>query len=130
MGTASEINAIQASSMDPSDMEAYNLTMYGMNQVRDSQVHIVSTVGDVNNYRIPEEAAALMADPTPVATSATYAVEHTSISSSLTSFTVPDNLFSPFLADPSCILPTHTPSLWLVYGIFGILLGKFLILRR
>lgn len=120
----SEINAIQASSMDPSDMGAYNLTMYGMNQVHDAQAHIVSTVGDVNNYNIS-------VDPTPVATSMPFQVEHTSISSSLVTYTGGSNgLFSHFIVDPSSILPTQHPSLWLVYGLFGILLGKFIIMRR
>lgn len=119
-----EINAIQAQSMDPSDMGAYNLTMYGVNQIHESKTHIINTVGDVNNYQLP-------LDPTPVATSATFQVEHTSISSSLTSFVGgPDSLFSHFLADPTSILPTHHPILWLVYGAFGLILGKFLIMRR
>src|SRR5512135_2239331 len=75
VSTMSEINAIQAQSMDPSDMGAYNLTMYGMSSIHETKTHIVGTVGNVSNYYLP-------VDPTPVATSMPYAVEHTSISSS------------------------------------------------
>jgi len=119
-----EITAMQAQSMDPSDMGAYNLTMYGINQIHESKTHVINTVGDVNNYQLP-------LDPTPVATSATFSVEHTSISSSLTSLVGgSDGLFSHFFADPTSILPTHHPVLWLVYGAFALILGKFILLRR
>ncbi|WP_424358802.1 hypothetical protein [Methanocella sp. MCL-LM] len=125
MSTISELNAIQAQSMDPSDMEAYNMTMYGVNQIHGVKTHIVSTVGDVNNYNLP-------VDPTPVATSVPYVTEHTSISSSIVSLTGggSEHIFSHFLADPASILPTENPALWLIYGAFGLILGKFLILRR
>ena len=125
MSTIAEINAIQAQSMDPSDMEAYNMTMYGINQIHGVKTHIVTTVGNSSNYNLP------VTDPTPVATSVPYVVEQTSISSSLVSLTGgQEHIFSHFLADPSSILPTEHPALWLIYGAFGLILGKFLILRR
>ena len=45
--TLNEINYIQAHSMDPSDMGAYNLTMYGMNTIHGIQAMIVNNVSNI-----------------------------------------------------------------------------------
>jgi hypothetical protein len=47
--TLSQINYIQAHSMDPSDMGAYNLTMYGMNAIHGIQSMIVNNVSNIPN---------------------------------------------------------------------------------
>lgn len=126
LDTIKEITAMQAQSMDPSDMGAYNLTMYGINQVHDAKTHIFNTVGNVNNYQLPGVA------PTPLATALPLQTEHTGISASLTSGLTggTDGLFSHIFTDPSSVMPTQHPTLWLIYGAFGLLLGKFLIFRR
>lgn len=47
--TVREINATQAGSMDPSDMGAYNLTMYGMNTIHDIQSMIISPLSQLKS---------------------------------------------------------------------------------
>ncbi len=45
--SVSEINAIQAGSVAPSDMGAYNLTMYGMDSIHDIQSMVVGSMSQL-----------------------------------------------------------------------------------
>ncbi|MCD1294130.1 hypothetical protein CUJ83_03870 [Methanocella sp. CWC-04] len=120
MNTINEINTIQAQSMDPSDMGAYNLTMYGINSITDIKSHIMNTVGDVNNYDIYNSTTmgAYQVDPTAVPTTLMSGVVSQS-SGAFSSGTVTTNL-----------MPVHDPVLLLVIIAFVIVLGKFIFLRR
>mgnify|MGYP005834713473 CR=1 FL=1 len=121
LNTISEINAIQAQSMDPADMEAYNMTMYGIDSIHDIKCNIMDTVGNVNNYDIYNNTTmgAYQVDPTAVPTTLTAGVASNS-----------GGFFSPVITDPTSILPTNSPGQMLVFMTFMLLLGKFLILRR
>jgi hypothetical protein len=47
LSTLSEINATQAHSIDPTDMGAYNLTMYGMNSIHDIQSSVIGPMSQL-----------------------------------------------------------------------------------
>ena len=106
-----ELQAFQASQpMDASDMEAYNLTMYGMDSVHSVHSNIIETVGNSSNYFIN--------DSTPMMAVQT---DQTSIGTSL---------FSPLFNDPASLLPTHSTGTLIVWVVFALILGKFLLMRR
>jgi hypothetical protein len=69
--TIAEVNAIQAQSVDPSDMGAYNLTMYGIDQVHFMKNNIVDTVGNASNYDLVNNTTvmALQTDQTAISAS-------------------------------------------------------------
>ncbi|HTY91937.1 MAG TPA: hypothetical protein VMC84_12245 [Methanocella sp.] len=72
--TVQEINATQAGSMDPSDMGAYNLTMYGMNTVHDIQSAIISPMSHLkaayDSAVQAQVSVGSLPDPTAQATNA------------------------------------------------------------
>ena len=69
--TIAEVNAIQALSVDPADMGAYNLTMYGIDQVHFMKNNIVDTVGNASNYDLVNNTTvmALQTDQTGISPS-------------------------------------------------------------
>ncbi len=92
--TINQINTIQSQSMDPSDMGAYNLTMYGMNSIHDIQSNIVGPVSHIQNfysqlinqYNVPY-------DPSSIQPSQNVPLDL--------------SFFSPIVTNPSSFLPTH-----------------------
>ena len=92
--TVGQINTIQGQSMDPSDMGAYNLTMYGMNSIHDIQSNIVGPISQVqhfysqviNQYNVPYDPSSIQpSQNVPMAL----------------------NFISPIITNPSSFLPTH-----------------------
>jgi hypothetical protein len=107
----SELQAFQASqAMDSSDMGAYNLTMYGMDSVHSIHSNVIDTVGNVSNYYLNSSTPTMAVQ-----------TEHTSVGTSL---------FSPLFNDPASLLPTHDTGMLIVWVVFALILGKFLLMRR
>jgi hypothetical protein len=110
-----ELEIFRASgSMDPSDMEAYNLTMYGMDSVTSVQRNVIENVGNASNYFI-NNSTTVMTVETELQT------EHTGVSSSM---------ISHFFSDPTSILPTHDTGTMIVWVVFGAILVMFLLHKR
>ena len=92
--TVGQINTIQSQSVDPSDMGAYNLTMYGMNSIHDIQSNIVGPISQIqhfysqviNQYNVPYDPSSIQPSQNIPATL---------------------NFFSPIISNPSSFLPTH-----------------------
>lgn len=117
----SEINAIQAQSMDPSDMDAYNMTMSGMDAIHGLTGHIIDTVGNASNYAIGANA-----------TVASIQTEHTSVSSSFTTDLInhAGNTVASAINDPGSLLSGPNTGLLVLGAVVSVALGLFLSARK
>jgi hypothetical protein len=115
-----ELNSMYAQSSDPTDMEAYNMTMQGMNQIDGITTHVFDTVGNVSNYFINNSSTVALQ------------TEQSSIARPLVSVPIDSfsSLFTHMAIDPGQFIHTNSTGLTILGIIFAVLLGKFLFLRR
>jgi hypothetical protein len=115
--TISEINTIQNQSIDPSDMGAYNLTMYGMNSIHEIQSSVVGPMSQlqhlygqvVNQYNIPYDPTSLPSSP---------------------GVTAGGSLFSSIISNPSSLMPTHNIITAAGLVLLVLVIGRSVFLKR
>ena len=104
-----------ANSTDPSDAAAYNMTLYGMDQVGAMHSHVIATVGNVSNYFIDNNSTMILQ------------TEHTGVSTALAS-----NATDPFsglftaVTNPGSLLPSPSWGLLLPIALFTVAFLIFL----
>ena len=118
--TISELSNMQAQSSDPMDTGAYNLTMYGIDQIGLVNRHVMDTVGNVSNYFIDNSSTVNLQ------------TEHTAVASSLASAPVDSisSLFSHVVNDPGNFIQANSTGFIVLIAVFSLLLGKFIFLKR
>jgi hypothetical protein len=115
-----ELNGLHAGSSDPLDAGAYNLTMYGVDQISGIKDHVVDNIGNASNYFINNSSVV------PLQT------EHTSVAQSVATAPVDSfsSLFTHVASDPGNFVHTNSTGFMVLGIIFSVLLGKFIFLRR
>jgi hypothetical protein len=115
-----ELNGLHAGYTDPVDDGAYNLTMYGMNQISGVTDHVFDTVGNVSNYFVNNSSTV------------TLQTEHTSVSGAVVSAPIDSfsSLFTHVASDPGNFVHANSTGFMILGIIFSVLLGKFIFLRR
>ena len=96
--TISYMNNIQAHSVDPSDMGAYNLTMYGMNAIHGIQSMIVSNLSNLQSMTEQAMNGSAVASPAPpTIVNSPYLSPVASLTNTLGSIAPAHNLFTAVL---------------------------------
>lgn len=115
-----ELNGLHAGYTDPADAGAYNLTMYGMDQISGIKDHVVDNIGNASNYFINNSSVV------------TLQTEHTSIAQPVGSAPIDSfsSLFTHVASDPGNFVHTNSTGFMVLGIVFSVLLGKFIFLRR
>lgn len=115
-----ELNGLHAGYTDPVDAGAYNLTMYGMDQISGIKDHVVDNIGNASNYFINNSSVV------------TLQTEHTSIAQPVASAPIESfsGLFTHVATDPGNFVHTNSTGFMVLGIVFSVLLGKFIFLRR
>jgi hypothetical protein len=96
--TISQMNSIQAHSVDPSDMGAYNLTMYGMNAIHGIQSMIASNLSNLQGLTEQAMNGSAAASPAPPAiVNSPYLGPVATLTNTLGSIAPAHNLFTAVL---------------------------------
>jgi hypothetical protein len=114
------LNNLQATSCDPTDRTAYDMTMNGMNQVGGISDYVFDTVGNASNYALNNSSIVKLQ------------TEHTSIAGATTQAPVDSfgSLFNHVVSDPGQFVHTNSTGFMILGIIFSVLLAKFIFLRR
>jgi hypothetical protein len=115
-----ELMNMQATSSDPADTGAYDMTMYGMDQIGGITGHVLDTIGNASNYFINNSSTV------------TLQTEHTSIAQPVASAPIDSfgSLFTHVASDPGNFVHANGTGFMILGIIFSVLLGKFIFLRR
>lgn len=95
--TLNEINNIQAHSVDPSDMGAYNLTMYGMNTIHGIQSMIVSNLSNLKGMTEQAINGSAASPAPPAIVNSPYTNPVAMLTNTLGSIAPAHNLFTAVL---------------------------------
>jgi hypothetical protein len=114
------LNNMQATSYDPTDRTAYEMTMNGMNQIGGISDYVFDTVGNASNYALDNSTIVKLQ------------TEHTSIAGAPTQAPVDSfsSLFTHAVSDPGQFVHTNSTGFLILGVIFSLLLAKFIFLSR
>lgn len=115
--TIGEINTVRNQPIDPSDMDAYNLTTYGMNSIHEIQgimagpfcqlQHLYGQV--INQYDVPYDPTTLQSSP---------------------GVNAGGSLLSPIISNPSSLLPTHNIITAAALVLIVLAIGRMVFIKR
>ena len=113
-----EINTINAGSADPTDKGAYDLTMYGIDQISGITGHVFDTLGN----------ASVIGDTSAISAQTGHASAGTTLASApIDSF---GSLFNHIVTDPGQFMQTNSTGFMVLGAVFTLLLGKFFFMPR